>query len=262
MPELKACQWPCGAVVALSAFLALRAAAQVSEASTLDERLSVHTLVREDIFAGMLANNLERLARAERNIDTLLVQRPAAKPDLLALQGATVFYRSVLALESGEKLQFERLYRRAAGLFADAMRLAPRAIGPAAVSGGVCLILEQRIPEPYRTQCLTAAYDAYRVLWREQAAFFDKLPTHHKGEILAGLAQTAQRTGHTGEMRDHLAKIISDLPGTSYHSAALRWTERPEIAPRTSLVCQSCHEPGRLAARRAELEKPPRHENQ
>ena len=48
-----------------------------SEPPLSDTRLSVHTLVREDIFAGVLDNDMERLARGEKSIEVLLVERPA-----------------------------------------------------------------------------------------------------------------------------------------------------------------------------------------
>jgi hypothetical protein len=58
--------------------------AQSPTVSTFDPRLSVHTIVREDIFAGFLANDLERLARGEKNLERLLAERPSAKAPLLA----------------------------------------------------------------------------------------------------------------------------------------------------------------------------------
>jgi hypothetical protein len=43
------------------------------------------------------------------------------------------------------------------------------------------------------------AYTAYQRLWKLQAPIIEKLPLHHKGEVLSGLAQTAQRTGRSEE---------------------------------------------------------------
>src|SRR4051812_46484597 len=52
-----------------------------------DPRLSVSTLVREDIFAGFLGDDLERFSRGERTIRLLLELRPEERPTLLAWQG-------------------------------------------------------------------------------------------------------------------------------------------------------------------------------
>ena len=60
-----------------------------------DSRLPVHTIVREDIFAGVMAHDMDRLARADRNIEVLLVERPDAKAPLLAWKGSIALTRAV-----------------------------------------------------------------------------------------------------------------------------------------------------------------------
>src|ERR1051325_333792 len=72
-------------VIALLAIFV--AASQSPEASLSDSRLTIHTLLREDIFAGFLSNDLTRMARGEKNIEILLEKRPEAKADLLAWKG-------------------------------------------------------------------------------------------------------------------------------------------------------------------------------
>jgi hypothetical protein len=69
----------------------IAAGAQSADPAALDPRLSVHTLLREDIFAGVLANDAERLTRAEKNIEILLVQRPDERPPLLAWKGTSLY---------------------------------------------------------------------------------------------------------------------------------------------------------------------------
>src|SRR3954451_21239730 len=55
--------------------------------SVHNPRLTVHTLVREDIFAGFIINDEARLANGERTLDRLLIERPGAKADIVAWQG-------------------------------------------------------------------------------------------------------------------------------------------------------------------------------
>ena len=59
------------------------AAAQSADPLLLDTRLTVHTLVREDIFAGWRTNTLDRLSKAEQNIEILLKERPDQRANLL-----------------------------------------------------------------------------------------------------------------------------------------------------------------------------------
>src|SRR5687767_13356767 len=102
--------------------------AQAPEPPLDDTRLSVHTLVREDVFAGFLRNDVMRLARAERNIDSLLASRPADRPSLLAWQGAAAFSRAIIAQEANQPDAFRQHYARTQQLFGDAMRLGPDAV--------------------------------------------------------------------------------------------------------------------------------------
>ena len=78
---------------------------------------------------------------------------------------------------------------------------------------------------------------------------------HLRGELLAGLAQSAQRTGRAKEADQYLDKILALLPDTPYERMAKKWKTNPDAASRTRLTCLTCHAPGRLAARRAALEK-------
>ena len=79
-------------VISMLAIFAVASQAPQSPEPPLDDkRLTIHTLVREDIFAGFLQNDLTRLARGEKNIELLLEKRPQSKAELLAWKaGATL----------------------------------------------------------------------------------------------------------------------------------------------------------------------------
>ena len=221
-----------------------------------DPAAAQRTLVREDIFAGILTNDLDRLSRREKSVELLLTERPKAKAPLLSCKGGIALYRSVVANEGKRDAEFELQYRQALELFSEANRLAdPGDLGVAAVSGAGLLLFGDRLPERYRAAAYAAAYDAYNALWKVQSGAVDKMPLHSKGELLAGLAQSAQRTGRAEESSRYLDQILASLPGTPYESRAKAWKARPEMAGRSSLNCQTCHEGGRLAARTAALAK-------
>lgn len=225
------------------------AAAQSPEPPLSDARLSVNTLVREDIFAGFLADDMERFAKGEKNIQTLLEKRPNAKSTLLAWKAGAVYFRAVRAYENNHREEFEQNYRQALDLFSQARQAGPDDGGVAAITGGVNAIFADRLPKEYRAAAWSQAYDSYQALWKEQAGYVDKLPVHIRGELLGGLAQSAQRTGHIQEMEQSLDKIIAVLGGTPYEPVARQWKKNPEAAAKTSITCLTCHEGGRLAAR-------------
>ena len=229
--------------------------AQSPEPPLADARLSVNTLLREDIFAGFLADDMERFARGEKNIQVLLEKRPNAKSTLLAWKAGAVYYRAVRAYENNHRDEFEKNYRQALDLLSQARQAGPDDGGVYAITGGVNAIFADRLPKELRAAAWSQAYESDQALWKEQAGYVDKLPVHIRGELLGGLAQSAQRTGHTQELGQYLDKIIAVLGDTPYESIARQWQKNPEAAAKTSITCLTCHEGGRLASRLTALNK-------
>jgi hypothetical protein len=238
-------------VVALAAVVV----AQTPETPLSDSRLSIHTLLREDIFAGFLADDMQRFSRGEKNIELLLEKRPTEKASLLAWKGGATLYRAVRAYEGKRKDEFERLYRQVLDMYSQARQLGPQDGGVAAVIGGSYVVFADRLPMEHRAAAWAAAYDSYQLLWKYQAEFVEKLPLHLRGELLGGLAQSAQRTGRTEELQKYLDKMLAVLRDTPYEPVAKRWKSSPEAAANTSITCMSCHDAGRLAVRQAALSK-------
>jgi tetratricopeptide (TPR) repeat protein len=237
----------------LTLFLPAAAALAQTHAPVFDPRLSVHAIVREDIFAGFLVNDLERLAKGEKNLEVLLAERPQEKAPLLAWKAGIALTRAAHAHEAGKKADFEREYRKAVSLFEEAAKAGPTNGGVIAITGGSYSQLADRLPEPQRAAGWQAAYQAYRMLLQAQKDQVDGFPLHLKGELLGGLALTAQRTGRADEAGPYLERIVQSMPGTAYATAARRWIERPETRAKSSVACHSCHEPGKLEARKAAL---------
>ena len=238
----------------LVALVVIAAPAAQSPSDVLaDTRLSVHTLVREDIFAGFKSDNMSRLERGERHIEILLAQRPEQRGNLLAWKAGATAYRAVLAHEAGQSEAFARLYADAMAGFAEAARTTSGNGGVAAITGGTMVGFADRLPEPHRAAAWQLAYDNYSRIWQEQGADIEKLPVHHKGEVLSGLTQSAQRLGRTDESARYLDKMLSLLAGTPYESLAQQWKADPAIAATTNLTCRSCHVAGRLENRIATL---------
>lgn len=225
------------------------AMAQTPEPPISDTRIPVHTLVREDLFAGFLADDMERFARGEKNIQLLLEKRPAAKSSLLAWKASATLYRAVIAYENKRSDEFQQNYRAALDLFSQARQLGANDGGVPAITGGTYVLFGDRLPKEHRAAAWSQAYDSYQALWKMQAPVVDQLPLHLRGELLAGLAASAMRTGRTEEATKHLDKILAVLSDTPYESVARKWKENPKAAADTSITCMTCHEEGRLAAR-------------
>jgi hypothetical protein len=72
----------------LVCLLSISAAAQSPKTPTFDPRLPFASIIREDLFAGFMAdrnnNDNQRFLRGERNLEILLAERPADKAGLTA----------------------------------------------------------------------------------------------------------------------------------------------------------------------------------
>ena len=245
------------ALLIVVAWVAISAAvpAQSPEPPISDTRLSVHTLLREDVFAGFLQGDLTRMARAEKNADLLLTNRPAERPSLLAWQGGLAMTRAIMANDAHQPDQFLQHYRRAQALFAEAMKLGPEEVAVFAITGGTQVTIADRLPPDARKASWELGCTAYQQLWKLQSQIIEKLPLHHKGEVLSGVAQTAERTGRHEEAAAGVERILTLLPDTAYASRARQWKDDPSGRAMSKLACQTCHAPGMLVSRIAEVSK-------
>jgi hypothetical protein len=240
-------------VVAFGFFPVVPVTAQSPSGSTFDARIGSSSIVREDIFAGYLAHDHERQLRGEKNVEILLAERPKDRARLLAWKAWIALNRAVDAYESKRMSEFERDYQRSLELFSDAANLQPDDAGVLAITAAGLVTFSDRLPERVRRDAWNSAYNAYTNLWRVQEADFDNLALHSRGELLAGLAQAAQRSAHPSESAQALEQIITRMSGTTYAGMAKKWVDSPETAAKTNLTCRTCHEEGRLESRKAAL---------
>jgi hypothetical protein len=240
---------------ALMFVLATGLAAQSPEPPLAETRLTVHTLLREDVFAGFLSNDLNRFARAERNAAALLEQRPSEQGNLRAWQGGMALYRAVRAHEAGQPAEFQRLYQQARDFFTEAGKATSGNEGVPAIVGGSLAVFADRLPQEQRAAAWAVAYDSYKILWNGQAPALDKMPVHLRGEVVSGMAMAAQRTGRQEEAAQYVDKMLTLMQGTPYEATAKQWKSDPASASASALTCKSCHEAGRLSPSVARLSK-------
>ncbi len=232
----------------LTVALALAAAAPGHAQDARPKGILISTWVREDIFAGFLGGDMERFEAGMAKVERELRSDPA-NTDALAWRGGGKLLRAVRAHESGRHDVFTNLYAEARADFDKAAELSAGkeiAAGAFAITGGSYLLFADRLPSGLRREAWTKAQENYLALRKIQEPYFDKLPPHMRGEVMAGLAQSAQRLGDQESADRRLAELIAAMPASVYASRARRWQEQPAIAAKTSVTCQSCHEDGRL----------------
>lgn len=159
-------------------------------------------------------------------MDILLSERPQDQAPIKAWKAGVAFTRAVHAFEAGHTDAFEREYRKARALYAEAATIAPSHPGVLAITVGGYAVLADRLPEQYRFDGWNTAYTAFKGLWQLQSSELDKLPLHMKGELLAGIAQSALRSGRKDEAAQFLGRIVTLMPGTPY-AVSLSMEMRP-----------------------------------
>ncbi len=237
----------------LATLLAGVAVAETPDPPIENTRLRVSTLVREDIFAGWMDNDMERFARAENNLERLLELRPKSKPEILSWLGAAKLYRAVLAHEAGNAKEFEQYYQESRDLFGQARESGRNQLVVDILIGGSYLEFGDRLPKEYIAVAWSEAYDCYRTMWKRQSRVVERMPLHIRGELLSGLAESAERTGHDDECNEFLDKIVELLPDSQYEAAAVEWKTDPTARANTRISCKYCHDEGKLESTVARL---------
>ncbi len=229
-------------LVFTAAFVAL--AAQ----HTRPANVSIHTWVREDIFAGMIDDDLARYERGESKVLEYLTETPG-RAEAVAWMAGGKLYRASRAFRDGKTADGDALVAEAMRMMDAAATAAPNSVGVHATLGGSIVQMANKLPETYYRPLMERARTHFAHLYSVQAQAVAKLPLHIKGELLAGVAETEFRAGDRARATEVLKQIVTDLPDTAYARNAAMWLASPEKVTRdTKLVCQSCHEPGRLSA--------------
>lgn len=217
----------------------------VSGASKPDN-VSASIWVREDLFAGYLHGDMETFARGERKVDELLASN-SKSPGLRAWKSSAQYFRAIRAYEGGDTASFDRAYKEAVDTFESLVQQAPKDVGVLAIYGGSISTLSHRLPAQLRASANKRSTELFLQLEELQKAQFEKMPVHHRGEVLAGVAQGAARSGQDELARSYLTRIVATLEGTPYAAFARDMLQRPESMQTTKIACNTCHEPNRLA---------------
>ena len=159
------------------------------------------------------------------------------------------------AHEAGQADEFARRFAEARDGFAEAAKLETGNDGVAAITGGTMAVFADRLPAKHRAPRGRRPTTTTRCCGSSRAPASRRCPCTHKGEVLAGLTQSAQRTGRSEEAAHYLDKMLTVLADTPYEAMAKQWKADPASAATTNLTCKNCHNAGRLANRLAALNK-------
>jgi hypothetical protein len=160
-------------------------AAVVSCAESRPAGISVHTWVREEIFAGYMAGDMTRFEKGMDKVRGIL----EAEPDnavALAWNGGGHVLRAVKAREAADMAGYRSLFRTAQAQFCEGFGTGPEDIGVLVVGGGTLIMLGGRLAEADRPGAFDLGFRNYSAAAGLQKQQMDKLPPHFRGELWSG----------------------------------------------------------------------------
>jgi hypothetical protein len=210
------------------------------------DKISIHTWVREDMFAGWIGNDDVTFERGVAKVDRYLSDHPTNR-DALAWKFLAASYHMIHARAKGDGAAYVHELARSkeirARMFPDGLK-----------GAGALIIVSASL---LRTACVAPDedrawmfHDAREMLLKiseaQDAAAFDAMPAHMRGELWGEMAFVAGKTGNDVERDLALNNILTKLPNTSYATRATAWQKAGVLMKEKDYTCLSCHEPGRL----------------
>jgi hypothetical protein len=231
-----------GFVVAAAALVS----AGAQEKEVRPKNVPFYTWVREDTFAGWMNNDLVRHANGMKRAQEWLDDNPGS-PEAINWLGAGKMFEAVRAFDAGDQAKGDALFQESVAMMEKGQALAPAHPGILATTAGTLMNFAAKLPDRQSRLAVEKARAPYATLYTLQEAMLDRFPLHLKGEVLAGVAETEWRVGDREKGIAFLNRIVTGMPGTPYARTAETWLKTPEAVTKESrLVCQSCHEAGRL----------------
>ncbi|MBS1824188.1 MAG: hypothetical protein JST93_02620 [Acidobacteria bacterium] len=223
-------------------------------AESLDkpEKLTIHTWVREDIFAGWMAKDAEALARGERKLEHFLASNPTHS-SALAWKFLATQYHLRDAIAKGNKAEYQKRLAESKVLREKAIAANPNDVAVYIIVGGGMIMSAYYVPEEDKQWLYRDGRELLRKVPVMQGAAFDKLPPHMRGETWSLLAYASDRLGDKEDRDALIDTMFTKLQGSPYESRAKRWKTLPALNSETDNMCITCHEPGRLKNVQARL---------
>ena len=210
------------------------------------DKVTIHTWVREDIFAGLIGNDTAAFERGVKKIDRYLADHPGDRYGM-AWKFTEAIYRMKLARTKGDDAAYAKQLAIAKELRTKVYAGASPDPGLNIIIGSSLVYVAGVAPEQDKTWMYRDARDLLKVVPELQGAVFERLPPHMRGELWAQLAYASHQLGDAAARDEVLAKMRTQLAGTPYESRARAWEKPENLAKEKSYACISCHEPGRLA---------------
>jgi pentatricopeptide repeat protein len=193
--------------------------------------------VREDFFAGF-SGSPERLARGMARAEAAL----AAAPDhaeAMVWHGGGLLFLAGQAFQSGDTATGMERFGRGLGEMNKAVELAPDRVAVRVPRGATLFEATRFMPAAQAEPLLRLAVTDFERALELQAAVFDSLGGHARGELLFGLADGYARLGDSAKARQYFDRMIREGGPSPRREYATAWLSG--AAPERVPSCGPCH---------------------
>ena len=226
----------------------------LASADSLDkpEKLTIHTWVREDIFAGWIARDANALARGAAKLERFLAANPTNE-NALAWKYLIEIYDMRRAQEAKDTAAYDRAMAAAAKVRSSIWDGRSPQAGPHIIVGSMLVSGAYWAREADKAWMYRDGRELLRKVPELQKGAFDTLPPHMRGELWSSIAFASDRLGDKAERDRYTELMLTQLKGSLYEKRAERWQKLPALTSEIDNMCISCHEPGRLKPTAARL---------
>ena len=195
--------------------------------------------VRNYFFTGF-AGDTASLEKGMKICEDSLAADPK-NAEALVWHGAGLFYESGQAFQKQDMQKGGELWARGLKEMDDAVAMAPDQLGVVIPRGAVLLTASKYVPGAEMARPLIEkGVGDFEKTYQLQAANFDKMGNHPRGELMIGLADGYNRLGNQEKAQEWFERIQKTMPGTAYEKSASAWLETRSLTPAQS-GCLGCH---------------------
>ena len=209
-----------------------------SSGATSRERFDF--LVRGDFFAGF-AGDRAALERGMKVCEDTLAKNPK-HPEALVWRGSGLVFLAGQAFQKGDIRKGVELWDRGLNEMDQAVELDPVNVGVLIPRGASLLTASRFVTDKNAGRALLEkGVSDYEQVLEIQKAYFGKLSSHARAELLFGLAEGSARLGNKEKATTYFRRIVSECKDSGRERQAAAWLENGTIGNTAAMSCTGCH---------------------
>lgn len=196
-------------------------------------------VVRTDFFAGFSGDEA-RLQKGMATCETILAENPR-HAEAMVWHGAGLLFQAGRSFQGGDAQRGMQLFQTGLSQMNSAVALEPDNVAVLIPRGAVLIAATRTMDPAMGRPLLEQAVADYEKVLDIQAAYFDTLGDHPRGELLFGLAEGSARLGRPEKTRLYFERLIKDAPTSGQSTRAEEWLKTGALPKIAGAGCIGCH---------------------